>query len=121
MSPSNSTLNDLDPLEQRITEACDSLWDALVDPREAYLDDDGLWWNTVASSASRGVPAPGASLPYLNEDQLAASRLECRRLTTTNEFAINGIENRISYLVGPGHSYHAATRKGVQTPQELLT
>jgi capsid protein len=116
-------LNDVDPIEKQIIEACDSLWDALVDPREAYLDDDGLWWNSVASPASRGVYPPGSQygLPYPNEDQLAAARLECRRLAATNEFAINGIENRISYLVGPGHSYHAATRKGVQTPQELLT
>ncbi len=102
----------LDPFERRISEACDSLWDALVDPREAFVDDDGLWWNNI--SASRGVLAPGAlgGLPYLNEDQLAAVRLECRRLVATNEFAINGVENRISYLVGPGHSYRAAVRKG---------
>ena len=28
-----------------------------------------------------------------------------------NEFAINGHENRISYIVGPGHSYRATLRK----------
>jgi capsid protein len=110
-------------LEQRITEACDSLWDALVDPREAYVDDDGLWWNTLA--ASRGVPAPGdpgvgSGHPYLNEEQLAGVRLECRRLAATNEFAINGIENRISYLVGPGHTYRAAVRKGAALAPELV-
>jgi capsid protein len=117
MSASNVSLNDLDPLERRISEACDSLWDALVDPRDAYLDDDGLWWNSVAS---RGVSAPGAGLPYLNEDQLAAVRLECRRLAAVNEFAINGIENRISYLVGPGHSYRVAARKGADLPLQVV-
>ena len=30
-----------------------------------------------------------------------------------NEFAINGQENRISYLVGPGHSYRATICKGM--------
>jgi len=113
----STTFNAIDPLERSITEACDSLWDALVDPREAYLDDDGLWWNALAVS---GSPGGRAGLPYLNEDQLAAVRLECRRLAATNEFAINGIENRISYLVGPGHSYRAAARKGSELAPELL-
>jgi capsid protein len=107
----------LNPLERKITEAVDSLWDALVDPRDAYLDDDDLWWNAVAS---RGVPAPGAGLPCLTEEQLAAVRLECRRLAATNEFAINGIENRISYLVGPGHTYRAVVRKGAALAPELV-
>jgi capsid protein len=110
----------LDELEQQVTEACDSLWDALVDPREAFRDEDGAWWNALADAspdlARSGLLGP----PYLNEEQLAAARLECRRLVATNEFAINGIENRISYLVGPGHTYHAAARKGVDTPTALL-
>jgi capsid protein len=110
-------LIDVDPLEQRISEACDSLWDALVDPREAYVDDEGLWWNTVSSG---GAPGVRAGLPYLNEEQLTSVRLECRRLAATNEFAINGIENRISYLVGPGHMYRAAVRKGANPSPELV-
>jgi capsid protein len=113
---------DNDPLEQRITEACDSLWDALVDPREAYVDDDGQWWRSLAPAspdqAWSGLQRGG--LPYLDEEQLAAVRLECRRLTATNEFAINGIENRISYLVGPGHTYRVTARKGVDVSMQLL-
>jgi capsid protein len=107
-----------DPLEQKITEACDALWDALVDPREAYLDDDGLWWNSLALSAASG--SGGSALPYLNEQQLAEARLQCRRLVATNEFAINGIENRISYLVGSGHVYRAAVRKGADPAPEVV-
>lgn len=103
-------ITDIDPLERRISEACDALRDALVDPREAYLDDDGAWWNALV----RGEAAGGrAGLPYLDEAALAAIRTECRHLAATNEFAINGIENRISYLVGPGHAYRAVARKGV--------
>jgi lambda family portal protein len=39
-------------------------------------------------------------------------RAECRVLAASNEFAINGHENRISYLVGSGHTYRAEIRKG---------
>lgn len=107
----------LDPLERRIGEACDSLWDALVDPREAYIDDDGLWWSDLGACGGAGVRA---GLPYVNEEQLAEVRLQCRRLAATNEFAINGIENRISYLVGPGHLYRAVARKGMAASPELV-
>jgi hypothetical protein len=104
------------PLERRIAEACDSLWDALVDPREAYLDDDGAWWTAVGAGLAG---ARGGALP-LTEEQLAEVRLECRRLVACNEFAINGVENRISYLVGPGHAYRIVGRKGVALDGPLI-
>ncbi len=107
----------LDPLERQIAEACDSLWDALVDPHEAYLDDDGLWWNALPRSSPDQA---WSGLPQFNEQQLAEARLQCRRLAATNEFAINGIENRISYLVGSGHIYRAAVRKGAEPAPELV-
>jgi len=106
-----------DPLERKVTEACDSLWDALVDPREAHVDDDGLWWSGLGGAAP---PSAASGSPCVTEEQLAAVRLESRRLAAGNEFAINGIENRISYLVGPGHSYRAAVRKGASAPPELV-
>jgi capsid protein len=99
-----------DPLRQ-ISEACDSLYDALVDPREAHLDDEGLWWNSVATV---GVGRGGAGALALSEQELHEARLQCRRLAATNEFAINGHENRISYIVGPGHQYRAVVRKGAE-------
>jgi capsid protein len=117
MSQSTAIPDHADALEQRISEACDSLWDALVDPREAYLDDDGLWWSSLSVDGAAGARAAG---PLLNEQQLAEVRLQCRRLAATNEFAINGIENRISYLVGAGHSYRAAVRKGADPAPELV-
>jgi capsid protein len=114
MSPSSQFS---DPLEQHIAEACDSLWDALVDPREAYLDDDGQWWNSLATGAV-GAGRPDA--PLLDERQLAEARLQCRRLAATNEFAINGHENRVSYLVGGGHQYRAVVRKGAAADAALV-
>ena len=121
----------LDRLERRVTEACDSLWDALVDPREAYVDDEGMWWNGLGGGSpdqawsglgggGSGLQGGGSGLTYLNEQQLGEVRLECRRLAATNEFAINGIENRISYLVGPGHVYRAVVRKGAELAPELV-
>jgi capsid protein len=109
-----------DPLEQRIAEACDSLWDALVDSREAYLDDDGLWWNSLAADHSPDQARSGLPRLSLNEHELAEVRLQCRRLAVTNEFAINGIENRTSYLVGVGHNYRAAVRKGAEPAPALV-
>src|SRR5262249_42757161 len=44
----------------------------------------------------------------LTDSQLADIRQQCRALALQNEFAINGHENRISYIVGPGHTYRAA-------------
>jgi hypothetical protein len=115
-----------DAIDQRITEACDALWDALVDPREAYLDDEGLWWRSLAvgatphSAASPDQAWSGLMGGLLDEQSLAAARADCRRLAAINEFAINGHENRISYLVGPGHQYRAVTRKGAEPAPTLV-
>ena len=103
-------------LEQRLSEACDALWDLFVDPREAYLGDDGTWWTSVANG---GLPAEGCSVPFATDQQLAEIRQQSRQLATTNEFAINGIENRTSYLVGSGHVYRASVRKGTEATANL--
>jgi capsid protein len=95
-------------LEQRLREAYYDLWDSFVDPREAFWDNDGGWQPLGLS----GVSGPYARPAIVNEGQLRELRAECRLLAATNEFAINGHENRISYLVGAGHTYRAAIRKG---------
>jgi capsid protein len=98
--------------EARLLEAFDALWDDLVDPREAYADSDG-WWQPVgiANGASMRSTTP------INEQSLADLRAQCRTLAATNEFAINGHENRISYIVGSGHIYRAAVCKGITSPE----
>jgi hypothetical protein len=102
-------------IETRLIEAFDALWDDFVDPREAYADADGGWWVPVGS-VNGATPRADA---LINEQILAELRAQCRRLAATNEFAINGHENRISYIVGPGHSYRAAVCKGMDASEDV--
>ncbi len=104
-----------DHWETRLLEAFDALYDDLVDPREAFADADG-WWQPIAATGS--VARPGAVPP--SEQTLAELRNQCRTLAATNEFAINGHENRISYIVGPGHSYRAAVYKNMNESMKLM-
>ena len=109
------TENSSDHWENRLLEVFDALWDDLVDPRDAFADTDGGWWHPVG--ATGGVIA--AQRGPINEQMLADLRAQCRGLAATNEFAINGHENRISYIVGPGHSYRAAVCKGMDESMDL--
>lgn len=100
-------------LESRLLETFDGLWADYVDPREAYAGDGEGLWAPVGLSGGRGAHAA------LSAPQLAEVRADCRNLALTNEFAINGHENRISYIVGPGHVYHATVRKGQDASIDL--
>jgi len=95
MASSMTNLHNDDLLEERLTEACDALWDCFVDPRDALVDDEGLWWNVVSVEGQSTV---STTVPFATEEQLDEIRLQSRRLAATHAFAINGIENRISYL-----------------------
>ncbi|MEX0586166.1 MAG: phage portal protein [Pirellulales bacterium] len=102
-------------MEDRLTEVFDLLWDDFVDPRDAFADGDG-WWLPVGGNLSS---AAGSGDGAFNEQALRELRGQCRRLAATNEFAINGHENRISYIVGPGHSYRATVCKGMDAPADV--
>jgi capsid protein len=104
------------PIEHRLLEAFDALWDDFVDPRDAYADPDGGWWLPVGTSPNGTLHAGRG--PF-DERTLQELRDQCRRLAATNEFAINGHENRISYIVGPGHSYRATVCKGMDAPADV--
>lgn len=99
----------LKSLERRLLEAFDELWDTFVDPADAVCDADGMPWNRL------GGPLGGTvvGMPFADEQQLAQIRDQCRALAVVNEFAINGHENRISYIVGSGHAYRATPKKGL--------
>jgi capsid protein len=104
-------------LDQRLSEAWDALYDALVDPREPFGDTPGGWLPVASGEYGRDAKFGGP----LDEMQLAALRAECRQLALENEFAINGHENRISYLVGAGHLYRVVPRRGAVPQQMLVT
>jgi capsid protein len=105
------------PLERRLLEAFDELWDDLVDPSEPFYDADGSRWLQVGAAPGQ-ASATGAA--FTSEPQLAEIRGQCRSLAVNNEFAINGHENRVSYIVGSGHAYRATPRKGRSAPQGLV-
>ena len=93
------------------------LMDNYVDPREAYLGPDGEMWNQVGSFG------PGRSnlcAGFVNEQKLAEARDLSRWLCESNEYAINAIENRISYVTGTGHTYDVATKKATEVDPELV-
>jgi capsid protein len=107
-------------LQQRLTEAFDELWDNFVDPWEPYYDSDGERWAGIGGGAGNADPWSGSAGIVRNEQQLAQVRLQCRILAATNEFAINGHENRVSYIVGSGHSYRVTVKKQGHAPPRLL-
>ncbi len=106
----SSTLN---RLERRLQEAYEELWGSFVDPRDALFDVDGMPWLPVGFDADVGAPFGWGPT---SETQLREIRNQCRLLALSNEFAINGHENRISFVVGAGHTYSAAAKKGQQVP-----
>ncbi|MDO4574039.1 MAG: phage portal protein [Planctomycetia bacterium] len=73
-----------------------------VNPWE-FLWDDEERWTLAGGSVSDKIP---------NEETLAEVRESCRHLALTNEFAINGHENRISFIVGSGHLFHVEPKPG---------
>jgi capsid protein len=93
--------------ERHLLEVFEDLWDNYVDPSEALYDADGTRWATLGGGPSVGS---ATGVPFTTEQQLAEIRDQCRALAAGNEFAINGHENRISYVVGSGHAYRVTAR-----------
>jgi len=120
MSTLQETLNhrsdaaSLGSLRRRLAEAYDELLGSFVDPDEAFYDRHGVRWTELGVATSGGrARAIGTA------EQLRAVREECRHLAATNEFAINGHENRISYIIGSGHTYRATARKDRDAQADL--
>ncbi len=104
-------------LHKRLSEAFAALWDNFVDTADALYDTDGARWMTLGADSGHASPAGAA---FSSEQQLAEIRNQCRNLAVTNEFAINGHENRISYVVGTGHTYRATGRTGHEASEDLM-
>lgn len=101
----------VDTMIGKYMEAQGDLWDNYVDPREAYLGPDGEVWLAIGAGAAGdwyGLDLP----PYRTEQELLAMRAIGRLLWRDNEFAQNGHENRVSYIIGWGHTYNVDGRTG---------
>ena len=69
---------------------------------------------------SAATPRAGGTAGIISSEvQLAEIRGQCRALAAGNAFAINGHENRISYIVGSGHSYRVSPGKGRRRRRSL--
>ncbi|MCS7237917.1 MAG: phage portal protein [Thermoguttaceae bacterium] len=102
---------------QAIARMLETLHDQFPDCEDPYVDSDGQRWLPLDSPAP---PGSQRGLPYRTEAELAHIRLQCRALAVENEFAINGHENRISYIVGTGHGYRVTPKPGRHVPESLL-
>jgi hypothetical protein len=116
-------LRDNHELAARVVEAENKLLreslDALcryVDPLDALRGERGELWPLLGEDDD----ARAADGAFADERQLAEARAEGRRLERSNEFAINGHENRVSYIVGAGHTYKALAKKGAVVSEELV-
>lgn len=102
--------------QAKLVESLNSLITNYVDPDEAYIDPDtGERWHDVAGKND------DSSVPFDSEQSLAMMRKMCRQLAKKNEFAINGHENRINYIVGSGHGYSVVPKEGLEVAEEKLS
>lgn len=106
-----------------------SLWAmSFVDPYDWAMDTPDFYPGAGLGGGGWGVPwllnhqpNRGDFLPaYINEMGLKLIRDWSRRISVFNEFALNAIENRISYIVGKGFQYSVVPKQGSITPAQAL-
>jgi len=101
----------------RAMESSLEVWDKFVSFDHDELTDDAgrEVWSRI------GLAAPGSvAAAYTSEAGLDSVRGYCRWLATHNEFALNGHENRISYIVGKGHQYRVEAKPGEEPSEDLI-
>ena len=102
--------------QRRLAESISNYIDNYVDPTDALRDaETGETWLPVGSDDKQ---SPAAKITTVED--LAMLRDECRLLAEQNEFAINGHENRISYIVGSGHTYTVAAKQNIELAEDSL-
>ena len=92
-----------------------SFLDNYVDPRGAYTDERGARWESIT-----GEGKGRSHQPYSNEDELRQIREIGRWLDTHNEYAINGRENRTSYVYGWGFTYNVVAHKNASPSDKTV-
>jgi hypothetical protein len=101
-------------IEAKLESLLDLVITDLVDDRERYLDADGTAWEPIGAGGRRHTE-------HWTLARLHEARCLSRQLVDENPFAANAIENRVSYLIGAGHSYRVDPRPGVERTDPVLT
>ena len=105
----------LEAAQAKLVESVARYYNDYIDPLDALRDDDtGELWRVVGGVGD-------AYSTVLDEGGLQKIRQECRRLAVENEFAINGHENRINYVVGTGHVYTVVADKGDEVADDKIS
>lgn len=90
---------------------------AFVDPADALRDPKtGEVWTQIGGQQADCSTGP----LFLTEQDLTNARCSARLLAMTNEWAINGHENRVNYVIGTGHSYTAVSKEKDDVSEEQL-
>lgn len=116
---------------QKFRESSDnpaSMWAlSFVDPFDWAMDTPDFYPGLGVGGGGWGVPwllnkqGRGDFLPvYINEMGLKLIRDWSRRICAFNEFALNALENRISYIVGKGFQYSVVAKRNSTTPAQSL-
>lgn len=103
-------------IEATALEAFD-ITGAFVDPSDALRDPrTGEVWRQIGGQGAESSVSPS----FRNEQDLTNARLSARRLALMNEWAINGHENRINYVIGTGHTYTVASKEKDDVSEDEL-
>jgi hypothetical protein len=104
--------------QNRLLESQVEVWQKYVDFDDELYDAQGnRAWLEIGSDLT---DSRSAAIVYKTESDLAKLRNQSRHLANENEFAINAIENRVSYIVGEGHSYKVVPRGGAEPSVDLI-
>lgn len=95
---------------EKLFEA-DSIWSRYVAPQGPFVNDSDGSWQMVETDDEESLIQG-----FANEQQLTRERSRSRLLCLSNGFAINAIENRISYSVGTGIKIKATAKSAGPGP-----
>ncbi|MBQ4143325.1 MAG: phage portal protein [Thermoguttaceae bacterium] len=84
-----------------------------IHPMQYLFDDEERW---IRADGTGSLNAGRLD----SEEALEDARQSCRQLALTNEFAICGHENRISFVVGSGHHVSAEPLSGREVSRETV-
>src|SRR5690348_11056689 len=102
-------------LRKRTLEPAAHWYDDSVNPAEPLFDTPDFFFPLSGDNLPFNLDnrLKGELLPvYLTEYGLKVLRDSSRWLAAFNPFALNALENRVSYVVGKGFGYQAVPLKG---------